>query len=378
MIFRYYLSQLNNYLQPGKVLVICGPRRVGKTTLIKEFLKTAKLSYRFETGDDIRFRETIESQSVETLREYARNLDLVVIDEAQQIENIGLALKLLVDHAEGLRIIATGSASLDLANKIGEPLTGRKISRTLFPISQMELAQATPSFDLRQKLEEYLVYGSYPETLTTKGKKEKAEYLHELVGSYLFRDILTLERVKSSKVLIDLLRLVAYQIGKDVSIHELALQTRIDTKTVSRYLDLLEKSFVICSLSGLSKNLRKEISKSKRYYFFDNGIRNALISNFSPLERRNDVGELWENFAFIERMKRNEYLRVRTNNYFWRTYDQKEIDLVEESEGHLAGYEFKWREEKSRGLDLFLSAYPNSSVSIINKNNYLEFTGAKK
>jgi len=322
-------------LQAGKVLVLYGPRRVGKSTLLEEYLKGLGLKYRLVTGDDLRTREALESQSVKRLQEFAEGLELLAIDEAQRVEGIGYGLKILVDHCPDLRIIATGSASFDLANKVGEPLTGRKKTRILYPLAQMELIEWKSRFEITEMLETFLVYGSYPETLTSRSNRDRVEYLLEVTGSYLFRDILEIERVKNSRLLMDLLRLLAFQIGRDVSLSELGKNLGIDSKTVARYLDLLEKGFVIRSLSGFSRNLRKEVAKSKRYYFLDNGIRNAVINRFNPLRERDDVGELWENFMFIERMKRNEYRRHLASPCFWRTYDQREIDLVEEEGGRL-------------------------------------------
>lgn len=373
MLQRFYLDQLDSLLKPGKVLVLYGPRRSGKTTLIREYLKRSTLPYRFETGDDIRIQELLGSHCLDRLKEFAEGKQLLVLDEAHRIPGIGLALKLLVDHVEGIRIIATGSASFDLSGKLGEPLTGRKTTRILYPLAQMELLAQRSRFDLRSSLEEFLLYGSYPEVLTAGSKAEKREHLDELVGSYLLKDILEMERFKQPRTLLNLLKLLAFQIGKDVSLSELAGNLGIDAKTVARLLDLLERSFVIASLPGFSRNLRKEIAKSRRYFFFDNGVRNAVIANFNPLDLRDDVGALWENFLQIERLKRNHYRRDPKNLHFWRTYDRKEIDLIEESEGRIAAYEFKYGKGPVKPPRVFLEAYPKSSFTTVTPEDYLDF-----
>lgn len=371
---RYY-ADLNLYLKPNKVLVILGPRQVGKTTLLKDYLKTinGKVKYRLDSGDDIKIQEVLSSHDFAKINEYASGYELIAIDEAQKIEGIGEALKIMVDQLPGIKIIATGSSSFELAGQIGEPLTGRKITLTLFPVSQIELGLMHNNYDLKNKLAEYLVYGSYPEVAANNNFNEKRRILNEIVGSYLLKDVLELERVKGSKILLDMLRLLAFQVGNEVSLSELGAQVGLDYKTVGRYLDLFEKSFVIFNLRGFSRNLRKEITKKSKYYFFDNGVRNAVIANFNSLELRDDIGKLWENFLIIERLKKQSYKNLYANNYFWRTWDRKEIDLVEEREGKLFGYEFKWKEKQVKQPREWLKNYPNSSFEIINKENYLEF-----
>lgn len=373
MLHRFYLSIFDNLLQPNKVLVIYGPRQIGKTTLVQEYLRRTSFKYRFHTGDDLRVQNLLGSRDLKALQEFAEGQQLLIIDEAQRVPDVGLGLKMLVDHVDGLRIIATGSASFDLSGKIGEPLTGRKTTRILYSLAQIELLAESEKFDLRSSLDGFLLYGSYPEVLTSTSKAAKKECLHELVGSYLLKDILELERVKNPRHLLDLLKLLAFQIGRDVSLSELASNLGIDAKTVARYLDLLEKSFVIVTLSGFSRNLRKEISKSRRYFFFDNGIRNAVISNFNSLDLRDDVGALWENFVVMERLKKTHYERSFKNFYFWRTYDQKEIDLVEEADGKLAGFELKYSKRTVKKPKEFLSTYPGSTFEVIHHHNYLDF-----
>ncbi|MGE5602850.1 MAG: ATP-binding protein, partial [Nitrososphaerales archaeon] len=256
--------------------------------------------------------------------------------------DIGLNLKIIVDSFPEVAVLATGSASFDLANKINEPLTGRKLTFTLYPISYAELAATYGGFEARADLERWLFWGSYP-AIVTAAPELRERLLGELVGSYLYRDILELDAVRRSSKIVDLLRLLAFQIGQEVAVSELATTLGINRATVERYLDLLEKVFVIFRVGGLSRNLRKEISKTVRYFFYDNGVRNSLIQNFNPLRLRNDVGQLWENYLMVERRKANEYAGRQPNVYFWRTYDQKELDYVEERGGVLRGYEFKWQ-----------------------------------
>jgi len=279
----------------------------------------------------------------------------------------------LVDHFPEMKIIATGSSSFDLSNKLGEPLTGRNIKRLLFPISIFELYHQFGGMQILQMLENLLIFGSYPETLNATSVKEKTEYLISLRDAYLFKDILELENIRNPSKLTDLLKLLAFQIGQEVSLNELANNLGIAKQSVERYLDLLEKSFIIRKVGGFSRNLRKEVVKTSRYYFWDNGIRNAVINNFNLPDQRNDKGMLWENFLFIERLKSKEYKRIYSNDYFWRTYDQQEIDLVEEREGQLFGYEFKYAPRKEKIPKAWSQAYPDAHFEIISKDNFLEF-----
>lgn len=369
---RFY-ADLAEYLEPNKALVIFGPRQVGKTTILKNFLKETRLKYRFDYGDDIKLQSDLGSQESKKILAYAEGYELVVIDEAQKIPNIGIALKIMVDQIPGIRIIVTGSSSFELAGQVGEPLTGRKNTLTLFPIAQMELRQLYNSYDLAASNEEYLIYGGYPAVVAADGNAAKKQLLEELLGSYLLKDILELDRVKNSKILLDLLRLLAFQIGSEVSLSELGRQIGMDYKTVARYLDLLEKSFVLYNLRGFSRNLCKEVTKKSKYYFFDNGIRNAVIANFNGLDLRDDKGRLWENFVFMERLKKRSYSRIYANPYFWRTWDRKEIDLVEEREGKLFGYEFKYGKIIAKEPNDWKAVYPESEFLTVNQDNYLEF-----
>ena len=370
-IKRFY--DLGDLLKPNKVLTIFGPRQVGKTTLLKDFLKTTKLKYRFDLGEDLRLVNIFENSDFSKILDYASGYELIVIDEAQKIKDIGQGLKILVDNTPKLKVIVTGSSSFELAGQVGEPLTGRKNTITLYPISYIELSNKLNKFDLTNSLEEYLIYGMYPEVLTTKRKEDKKEVLSELSGSYVLKDILEFEKVKGSKVLIDLLRLLAFQIGSEVSLNELGNNLNIDVKTVGRYLDILEKAFVLLSLRGYSRNLRNEINRKNKYYFYDNGIRNSLIANFNSLEMRNDIGALWENFLIMERIKKQSYKKIYSNNYFWRTWDKKEIDFIEERNGKLFGFEFKWGNKKIKEPALWKKTYKEAQYKVINRDNYLDF-----
>ena len=367
------IENLRKLIQPGKVMVIYGPRRVGKTTLLKKYLEGENHSVLFVNGDDIIVRQYLESQSIQTLRDFVGHHRLLVVDEAQYVEKIGLNLKLIVDHIPGIKVIVTGSSSFDLAQDVGEPLTGRKYVLKLFPLAQMEISKIEKRHETTAGLESRLIYGSYPEVVLIRDNRRREDYLRELIQSYLFKDILVLEGIRYANKLVRLLQLLAFQIGKQVSFTELGKQLSMSKNTVERYLDLLEKVFVIYKLSGFSRNLRKEITKSQRYFFYDTGVRNALIGNFNPLAVRNDLGELWENYIITERMKRQEYLRSVTNSYFWRTYDKKEIDLVEEREGKLFGYEVKWKKERVKIPRDWTGGYPDAAFEVIHRENYLKF-----
>src|SRR3989344_5554555 len=351
-------QDLGKYLEPNRVLVIYGPRQVGKTTLLQSYLSKTNLKYKADSGDNIKTQQILGSQDFSQILSYLQGYELYAIDEAQRIPRVGMGLKIIVDQIPNIKVIATGSSSFELSGQTGEPLAGRKKTLTLYPISQSELSTVYNPFEIREKLPEFLVYGTYPAVLTAS-LEDKADLLEELVNSLLLKDILELERVKNSKVLIDLLRLIAFQVGGEVSLSELGRQLGLDYKTVARYLDLLEKSFILYNLRGYSTNLRKEVTKKSKYYFYDNGIRNAIVSNFNPLNLRDDVGKLWENFMVAERLKSQEYRGIHANNFFWRTWDKQEIDWLEEKEGNLFGYEFKFTNQKSKGGVPFARLYPN-------------------
>jgi len=372
MILRAY-DPLFSKTAPGKVLVLYGARQVGKTTLVRNMLSSLDCRWRLDSGDNILVHEALSEHAFPKLLAFVEGLDLIAIDEAQRIPDIGRVLKVWTDQVPDLRIVVTGSSSFDLAGQIGEPLTGRKRTLNLYPVSMLELATEKSAYELTTGLEEHLVYGTYPAVLTAGTGAEKRELLEELVGSYLLKDVLELERIRASKTLLDLLRLLAYQIGSEVSAHELALKLSIDGKTVARYLDLLEKGFVLFSLRGYSGNLRKEITRKNKYYFLDTGIRNALIANFNALDRRDDAGALWENFLMSERLKTRAYRSIYANPYFWRTWDQKEIDLIEERDGALHAYEFKWKPQTASAPRDFTETYPGSSFTVVHRDNWAEF-----
>lgn len=368
------LFDIKNLIKPGKVLVIYGPRRVGKTTLLKDFLSRTELKYKLDSGDNIRTQEIFNSQSFSEILPYAEGYELIAIDETQQIKNIGMGLKILVDNSPHLFVIATGSSSFELSQQVGEPLTGRKRVITLFPFSQQELLSIYNQHELKEHLEEFLIFGSYPEVVTAKSRSEKIEVITEIVNSYLLKDILSLEKIKGTKQILDLLKLIAFQIGKEVSLNELASQVKLDVKTVGKYLDLFEKTFILYKISSFSRNLRKEVTTKSKYYFYDNGIRNGVILQFNKLSDRNDSGELFENFFVMERLKYLSNNSISRNLYFWRTYDGQEIDLIEEGEGKLLGLEVKYSPTaKLKKIKSFTSTYSNASVELVNKENYLTY-----
>ncbi|TDE31510.1 ATP-binding protein [Flavobacterium ranwuense] len=360
---------------PNKVLILLGARRVGKTELLKNYLQTIPDgSYLQLNGEDINDANLLKERSVANYKRLLHNIDLLVIDEAQTIPDIGLILKLIVDSIEGIKIIATGSSIFDLNNTLGEPLVGRKNTLFLFPLAQMEYSQYENYKQTTEKLEERLLFGSYPELIQYSDWEDKKEYLYEIINSYLLKDILVFDGIKHADKIYDLLRLIAYQLGKEVSLQELANQLQMSKNTVATYLDLLSKVFIIFKVEGFSRNLRKEIVKSSRWYFYDNGIRNGIINNFNRLDSRTDVGDLWENYLAVERVKKQNYLKIKNNNYFWRTYDQQELDWLEEKGEELAGFEFKWSETKKVKIPTaFAKAYPDATFEVINKSNYLDF-----
>jgi uncharacterized protein len=371
-IIQKHLENLKRALTPGKAVIIYGARRTGKTTLVMQFLQDVDEPYLLVSGEDITVQGYLASHSIEKLSAFVGANRLLVVDEAQKVPNIGANLKLIIDHIPGIRIIATGSSSFDLARAVGEPLTGRKTTLRLYPLAQLEIGQIEQRHQTDANLESRLIYGSYPEVVLTNDNRAREQYLREIVASYLYKDVLELDGIRHSAKISRLLQLMAFQVGKEVSYTELGTSLGMSKNTIERYLDLLEKAFVIQKLCGFSRNLRSEITKNSRYYFLDNGVRNALINNFNALELRNDVGELWENYLVIERLKRQEYLLEQANNYFWRTYTKKEIDLVEEREGKLFGYEMKWGAARAKPPKEWFEAYPNATWQLINRQNYLE------
>ena len=372
MITRYY-KKLENILPEGKVLIIYGPRQVGKTTLINLLLAGVSLKYKIDSGDNIRIRNILGSEEFLMIKEYASGYDLIVIDEAQNIPGIGTGLKIMVDQIPGLKIIVTGSSSFNIEQEVGEPLTGRRKVINLFPLSQLELMAYHNRYELKEMIGQFLVFGSYPEIYTAGSDGERIELLQELVGSYLLKDVLGINRLRSPRQLLDLLKLLAFQVGQEVSIHELAQKVGLNVRTVERYLYLLEKGFVVYRLGAYSKNLRSEITKKAKYYFYDNGIRNGIILQFNALDMRNDTGQLWENFLVSERLKYLHYTKTFANRYFWRSYKQKEVDYLEEINNLLFAYEFKWGKKQARLPAEFSNAYAVKEFNSINRDNYLDF-----
>lgn len=378
MLQRTLYNQITEGIQPGKVLVLYGPRRVGKTFLLKKFIQELQdkgVQCKYANGESRIVKDQLSSQVPEKLIQFLDGANTLVIDEAQQIPEIGLNLKLLIDTYPHLQIIASGSTSFSLAQQVGEPLTGRKKTLTLYPVSVQEIVTNFSTETLHATLTDRLIYGGYPEIFNLNSDKDRQEYLEDLVDSYLFKDILELEQVKGAKKLHDLLTLVALQIGKEVSLSELGSRVDLHKDTVARYLDLFEKSFVLFNLRGYSRNLRKEISKNSRYYFWDTGIRNALIRNYNQPNLRDDIGSIWENYLVMGRVKKLAYARETANYYFWRTYDQKEIDWIEEREGALKGFEFKWGNKIPSAPKVWVETYPNATYQVINRDNFLEFVG---
>jgi len=359
-------------LTPKRVLIIYGPRRIGKTTMLREYLTTQSNKKILSViGDDATVREIFSTERLLILKEFATPYDIIAIDEAQYVPSIGLGLKMLIDSFPEKIFIATGSSSFELGNQVGEPLTGRHFSLTLLPLAQSELHLG--SFTAKANLEQTLIYGSYPEIIATDDVTEKARILNELISSYLYKDVLALEKIKSPDLLRDITRMLAYQIGHEVSMNEIAVTLNMDVKTVGRYLDLLEKMFIIKKARGYSRNLRNEISKKARYYFLDNGIRNAVINQFGTLPQRNDQGALWENFCFMELVKKDNLADITSTFYFWRTHQGQEVDIVREYNGTLTGYECKWGTRKIPTAPiLFTTTYPEASFVVINPETYTE------
>jgi len=355
----------------GKVVIIYGARQVGKTTLVKEILKDYPKNSEYFNCDEIDIRQAITDKTSTELKVFFAGKKLVILDEAQRLKNIGLTLKIIVDNFPDIQIIATGSSSFDLSNEISEPLTGRKFEFYLQPFSLQELKSIYSELEFKRLLERRIIYGMYPDVVL---KEEDAEInLKTLVLSYTYKDILQYQNIKSPEVLEKLLQALALQVGNEVSYNELAVLVGIDKNTVSNYIQILEKAFIIFRLSPFSRNLRNELKKLRKIYFYDLGLRNAIINNFNPLSLRQDVGALWENFMISERVKRNNNLGIFANIFFWRVTSGKEIDYIEDSGGVLSGYEFKWQKDSFSVPKEFLSAYPKSSIKLINNKNYLDF-----
>lgn len=355
----------------GKALVIIGPRQIGKTTLIKELLKSFKKEkIKHINCDNPSDLESLEEKNLEFLEGLVGNSKILFIDEAHKVPNIGQTLKILVDHyGKKLQIFVTASSSINLLYKTQEPLTGRKFVYNLYPLSMEEIYPDKNFLKIQKELEQLLIFGSYPEIVKRKSFEEKIELLHELLSSYLYKDILEFQQIKNPNLINKLLKALALQVGQEVSYNELSSLLGVDKSTIERYVDLLEKCFVIFRLSPYTQNKRKELSRLRKIYFYDLGIRNAIINNFNFLDSRDDIGRLFENFMVVERLKYREYHRIYADQYFWRTYDGSEVDLVEEREGKLFGYEFKWKHKKWSKEPLKFLEYKNSSYEVITSKN---------
>ena len=355
----------------GKAIIVLGPRQTGKTTLLQKIASETG-RYLLIDCDDSFIRNQLEGINTEGIRQLIGDHKLVFIDEAQRVKNIGLTLKIITDKFKDVQLLVSGSSSLDLMSETREPLTGRKWEYMLFPISWIELENHSGYIPSMQQLDTRIIYGMYPDVVNNPG--DEKEFLRQLSGSYLYKDILSVNGLRKPELLEKLLRAVALQLGSEVSYNELAQLLQVDKKTISSYLDLLEKAFIIFRLQPFSRNLRSEISTTRKIYFYDTGIRNSLIANFNPLNLRQDTGALWENFLIAERMKIIEYRSVWTNTYFWRTSQQQEIDYLEERDGNLFAYEFKWSPLRKEKIPrVFTNAYPSSSTMIVSRENFREF-----
>lgn len=369
-ITRILQAEIESRMQAGKVMLLFGARRVGKTILIRAIADKFNGKKLFLNGEDATTHALLHDKTIANYSFLLNGIDLLIIDEAQNIPDIGAKLKLIVDELPSLHIIASGSSSFDLLNLTGEPLVGRSKTFHLFPFSQQEMLQVEAGVEIYQNIEQKMIFGTYPQLLNLN-PTEKQEYLLDLVNGYLLKDILAIDGLRSSNKMQDLLRLIAFQTRHLVSYDELGRQLGLSKNTVEKYLDLLSKVFIIYRLNAYSGNLRKEISKSGKWYFYDNGIRNALINNFSPLSVRTDVGQLWESFVISERIKKKYFNLLPVNHYFWRTYDQQEIDLLEIQNQEINAFECKWSAKASKVPVAFQKLYPQAVFTEINRENFI-------
>lgn len=371
MVERLLYKTIENKLFVGKVIILTGARQVGKTTLLKQLLRQ-KEGVLWLNGDELQVQNLFANASADRLLSEFSNSKIVILDEAQRIENIGLRLKLIADSDNEVQVIATGSSAFELANKVNEPLTGRKWEYQMFPLSFGEMVAHHGKLKEMRMLPRRIIYGYYPEVVTNDGNE--VEILKLLTDAYLYKDILSWESIKHPDKLQTLLRALAYQVGSQVSYNELSQMCSMDSKTVERYINLLEQCYIIFRLPSFSRNLRHELKSSRKIYFYDNGIRNALIADYRAPEVRQDIGALWENFVIAERMKSNEYYHRWVNRYFWRTKQQQEIDYLEESGGKLHAYEMKWNPRAKASITkTFTDAYPNSEFQVITPDNIADF-----
>jgi len=373
MIERQLTSLLVDKLNTNKVIVLLGARQTGKSTLLKHIQSQLTEKSLFLDADDPMTRALLENQSTPNLLRLMGDYIYFFIDEAQRVKNIGLTVKQMHDANTGCHIIVSGSSALELSNAINEPLTGRKWEYQLFPLSFQELQQDKNWLNEVQLLDTRLIFGSYPDLVNHPGNE--IEVLRNLTGSYLYKDIFSFQDIRKPQLLEKLMQLLALQMASEVSYHELAQQLEVNTRTVEHYIDLLEKTYVLFRLPSFSRNLRNELKKSRKIYFYDNGIRNSIISNFNPVNLRNDTGSLWENYLISERMKKNAYAKQYAQTYFWRTTQQQEIDYIEDYNGQLHAFEMKWGKKTALPSIVFTDAYPNSTFTSINKENYTDFIG---
>ncbi len=371
-IQRFAQQNIRERMFRGKVLIVYGARQVGKTTLVRQVMSEFGHDALYMNCDEIDIRASLEDVTSSELKALVGNKKLVVIDEAQRVRDIGMTLKLFADHFPDTQVIATGSSSFELSNQTTEPLTGRKYEQHLYPVAAAELAASESARTAHRLLERNLVLGMYPEVLL-EDQQTAIEYIKEVAGSYLYKDILAFQRLKNPEALERLLQALALQVSSEVSYNELAKLLGIDKNTVANYIRILEQAFVIFRVPPLARNRRNEIKKMRKIYFYDNGIRNALINNFNPLHMRQDAGALWENFLFSERVKRNSYGNRSVNMYFWRAHHSGEMDCIEEKDGELEAFEFKYTEEKARLPKAFADAYPETSMSVISPQSYWNF-----
>jgi len=374
MISRLLKTSLSARLNDRKALIILGPRQCGKTTLIHDLIIDLQGNYTIWNGDDFQVRSSLHDASIASLRRQTAGFKYVFIDEAQRIDNIGLTIKMIVDNIPEVKIVATGSSAFELANRISEPMTGRKWEFLLLPLSFKEMANHHGLLTEMSLLNHRLIYGYYPEIVTNP--ENQIPLLKQIADSYLYKDILIWERILKPDRLEKLVQALAFQVSQEVSYHELGQISGLDNQTVERYIDLLEKAFIVFRLNSLSRNLRNELKKSRKIYFYDNGLRNAIINAFNPVDLRNDIGALWENFVISERYKYIKTSDYYCNRYFWRTTSQQEIDYIEEHDGQIRAFEFKWRKnEKSRVSNIFINAYPGAEILTITPSNYTDFIG---
>ncbi len=375
MIQRDIEKTVFSQLKSGKVIKLFGARRVGKTVLLEQLSKQYSGSVSLLNGEDFKTTKLLAERTAANYRHILSDTDLLIIDEAQNIPDIGHILKLMVDSVKHISVLVSGSSSFDLMNKTGEPLVGRSYEFKLYPFSLKEISQEETIIQINQNLEEKLIYGLYPELSSIDDYKQKKIYLNEIVNAYLLKDILMLDGIKNASKMRDLLRLISYQIGNLVSYDELGKQLGMSRNTVEKYLDLLSKTFVVYQLPAFSNNPRKEISKASKWFFIDNGIRNAVINDFAPLHMRNDIGCLWENFMISERIKHLNNQRLLPSFYFWRDYAGNEIDLIESASDIIRAFEFKWGDKPSKCPKSFSNKYPDIDYQLINRFNFAEFSG---